>query len=236
MALLARHSIRHWQLQQDTFWHRNLFASAVDVDAQLNITSESDTDLVFDQIDTDANGVRAGWINGANFYIRRPSADTAQFFTTVGGTLAQRYVLDVGVMVALCRSVMAGRVHCAYAPHALLNGWEWLIHAQPKPTTSSPWLIQLDGETELTTAKLTMLKSYGFWFVNETSRQCDHTQVAYAELIVSDRVSLHGRRSLAQLHFYTYYALMNVALNVPVVGDLLRVWMPAFALYTMVTM
>ena len=235
-ALLARHSIAHWHLQQDTFWQRDMFAG--DVDTHLNITSTDDVDLVFDQIDTHALAPRAGWINGANFYIRRPSAQTAAFFDTIAATMTQRYVLDNGLMGAMCRVLWADTVHCAFAPHTLINNWEWLVQGESKPTPQPPALLHLDCEADLTTSKQAMLASYGFWFVREsaTSRECQMEQVAIAERIVANGVSLAGRQTASQMHWKACYTLMDWVLRVPVVGDVVRVWMPVFALYLMPTM
>jgi hypothetical protein len=63
VSLLAEHGIAHWQLQQDTFWHRNIFEHDFDQLLADN-NGTADYDVLFDQLDASDQAIRAGWING----------------------------------------------------------------------------------------------------------------------------------------------------------------------------
>uniref|UniRef100_A0A914WQX8 Nucleotide-diphospho-sugar transferase domain-containing protein n=1 Tax=Plectus sambesii TaxID=2011161 RepID=A0A914WQX8_9BILA len=167
-VLLAERGFSFWMMQQDTFWHNDLFAHNLE---QLDDSS----DMLFDQLgDENQNNLRTGWINGANFFVKA-SQRTVDFINATANLLQSQYVPDVGVMTMLCHTWGGERINCSYIPHRIANCWEWMFTDQSWP----PTIMQMDAETDAG-GKLNELAKIGFYFLNDDRKTCNSSAVSLA--------------------------------------------------------
>uniref|UniRef100_A0A914HCQ5 Nucleotide-diphospho-sugar transferase domain-containing protein n=1 Tax=Globodera rostochiensis TaxID=31243 RepID=A0A914HCQ5_GLORO len=214
-------------MQQDTFWRRNLFELNLE-DNMDNINDNDDIgqqqqhyDLLFDQVGHGKHSQRAGWVNGANFFIRANN-QTHAFFEAVADKLAHWYAPDMGIMIHQCNTWETPK--CAFIPHKIANSWEWMYTDQ----RNAPHVIQLDCETDGKT-KLQQLARFGFYFTKRDGRTCDPEAVQRTQQIMDKgQVDVGGpvRLSWGRFQFKVYWWLVDYILCTPLIGPYLKTYLP----------
>ncbi|KAL3098184.1 hypothetical protein niasHS_002020 [Heterodera schachtii] len=209
-----------WFMQQDTFWRRNLFELDLEQNNNEHIEPKEPYDLLFDQIGHGKKSQRAGWVNGATFFIRANN-DTRLFFEAVADKLAHWYAPDMGIMIHQCNTWEKPK--CAFIPHNIANSWEWMYTEQRNP----PYVIQLDCETD-GRSKLQQLAKFGFYFTKEDGRTCDPEAVRRTQQIMGKgQVDVGGPVSLSwgRFQFKVYWWLVDYILCTPVIGPYLKTYL-----------
>uniref|UniRef100_A0A0N5BDE1 Nucleotid_trans domain-containing protein n=1 Tax=Strongyloides papillosus TaxID=174720 RepID=A0A0N5BDE1_STREA len=219
---LLKNGKSFWMMQQDTFWRKNLF--------ELELENDMSFDALFDQIGDDGNSQRAEWVNGANFFVRANNG-TLKFFQRVADKLAHWYTPDMGIMIHQCHTW--GNPKCAFIPHKIAHSWEWMYTKQENP----PYIIQLDCETDGGT-KLMQLAKYGFHFTKEDGRTCDYEAVEkIREKMGKGKIEVHrAKLSWGRLQFKVYWWIVDYILMTPVIGPLLKPYLPLLGFILMITL
>ncbi|CAD5209737.1 unnamed protein product [Bursaphelenchus okinawaensis] len=215
-----------WMMQQDTFWRRNLF--------ELNLEDDHSFDGLFDQIGKDETSQRAEWVNGANFFIHANNY-TLEFFESMAGKLAHWYAPDMGIMIHQCHTW--GRPKCQYISHKIGHSWEWMYTDQKDP----PYILQLDCETD-GGSKLQQLARFGFYFTKPDGRTCNPEAVRKAkERMDKGQVKVDDEKSWLTLswgrfQFRLYWWLVDHMLMTPIIGPMLKPYLPLVGYILMITM
>lgn len=224
-VFLLKNGKSFWMMQQDTFWRKNLF--------ELNLEDNYEYDAIFDQIGYNADSKRAEWVNGANFFVRANN-DTLKFFEAIARKIAHWYTPDMAVMIHQCHTWKKPK--CAYIPHKLANSWEWLHTDQKNP----PYIMQLDCETD-GGSKLMQLAKYGFYFMdNDNNRVCNQSAVDLVRQRMEEgdiRPSKPGLLGLSwgRLQFRAYWWIVDYMLSVPIIGNLIKPYLPLVGFLLMIT-
>ncbi|GMR36117.1 hypothetical protein PMAYCL1PPCAC_06312 [Pristionchus mayeri] len=218
---LLRKGKSFWMMQQDTFWRKSLFDQHFEDDMSF--------DALFDQIGEDENAQRAEWVNGANFFIRA-SNKTLEFFEGVAEKLGHWYTPDMGIMIHQCHTW--GTVRCAYMPHKLAHSWEWMYTGQQDP----PLIMQLDCETD-GGSKLMQLGRFGFHFT-EKDGTCNATKVHMAaERMEQGNIEVtRALPSWGRLQFKAYWWIVDYMLWTPIIGPMLKPYLPMVGYILMITL
>uniref|UniRef100_A0A914W1M9 Nucleotide-diphospho-sugar transferase domain-containing protein n=1 Tax=Plectus sambesii TaxID=2011161 RepID=A0A914W1M9_9BILA len=96
-----------WMLQQDTFWRGNLF--------EMNLEQQyENADVLLDQMGYVDDGPRAGWTNGANWFIR-PTEISKRLFDDIAWYQTNMYTQDTGVINLRCHSQSS--LNCSFIPY-----------------------------------------------------------------------------------------------------------------------
>uniref|UniRef100_A0A914ZRZ6 Nucleotide-diphospho-sugar transferase domain-containing protein n=1 Tax=Parascaris univalens TaxID=6257 RepID=A0A914ZRZ6_PARUN len=219
---LLKNGKSFWMMQQDTFWRKNLF--------DLKFEDNYEYDALFDQIGDDQNSERAEWVNGANFFVHANN-DTLRFFEAVARKLAHWYTPDMGIMIHQCHTWIKPK--CSYIPHKIAHSWEWMYTDQKNP----PYIMQLDCETD-GGSKLMQLARFGFYFVNSSDRRtCNQTAVDVARSrMESGQVEApRARLSWGRFQFKVYWWIVDYMLWTPVIGPLMKPYLPLIGFCIMIT-
>ncbi|KAI6186168.1 Nucleotid-trans domain-containing protein [Aphelenchoides besseyi] len=214
-----------WMMQQDTFWRRNLF--------DLRLEDDHSFDALFDQIGKDEQSQRAEWVNGANFYIHANNY-TLEFFEAVAAKLAHWYAPDMGLMIHQCHTW--NRPRCQYISHKIGHSWEWMYTDQKDP----PYILQLDCETD-GGSKLQQLARFGFYFTHEDGRTCNPEAVKLARKRMDEgKVEVTDpslfRLSWGRFQFRLYWWLVDHILMTPIIGPLLKPYLPMLGFCLMISL
>ena len=92
-------------------------------------------------------------------------------------------------------------------------------------------------DAEQLSGKVENMKKYGFYFLNEDGVTCNQTAVENArENLRKSKVALTGRsESITRLNNCFYWAIIEVLLIIPVIGDLVRPYLGLVSYYLMLT-
>uniref|UniRef100_A0A914X534 Nucleotide-diphospho-sugar transferase domain-containing protein n=1 Tax=Plectus sambesii TaxID=2011161 RepID=A0A914X534_9BILA len=219
---LVRYGRSFWMMQQDTFWRENLF--------ELNLESGGNFDLLFDQIGDSTDSQRAEWVNGANFYVRANNR-TLEFFQSMASKLAHWYTPDMAIMIHQCHT-WGNQSNCNFMPHRIAHSWEWMYTAQKNP----PYIMQLDCETDAG-SKLDQLAKFGFRFTQDDGRTCNQAAVEQArERMNMGTVDVRrAMLSWGRFQFIVYWYITDFLLWLPIVGQLIKPYLPLVGFCIMIT-
>uniref|UniRef100_A0AAF5PX44 Nucleotide-diphospho-sugar transferase domain-containing protein n=2 Tax=Wuchereria bancrofti TaxID=6293 RepID=A0AAF5PX44_WUCBA len=219
---LLKNGKSFWMMQQDTFWLKNIF--------DLGLEENYEYDAIFDQIGFNNVSQRAEWINGANFFVRANNS-TVKFFEAVARKLAHWYTPDMGIMIHQCHTWKEPK--CSYIPHKIANSWEWMYTNQKNP----PYILQLDCETD-GGSKLMQLAKFGFYFMNsDNHRICNQTAVDVARKRMEDgKIEVSRTRlSWGRFQFKVYWWIVDRMLSVPILGTMMKPYLPLIGFIVMIT-
>ncbi|OZC11763.1 hypothetical protein X798_00943 [Onchocerca flexuosa] len=219
---LLKNGKSFWMMQQDTFWRKNIF--------DLDIEENYEYDAIFDQIGYDNHSVRAEWVNGANFFVHANNS-TVKFFEAMAHKLAHWYTPDMGIMIHQCHTWEEPK--CSYIPHKIANSWEWMYTDQKNP----PYLLQLDCETD-GGSKLMQLAKFGFYFMNsDNHRVCNQTAVNIAQKRMENgEIEVFKTRlSWGRFQFKVYWFIVDNMLKIPILGAMLKPYLPLIGFIIMIT-
>uniref|UniRef100_A0A0R3RKE2 Nucleotid_trans domain-containing protein n=1 Tax=Elaeophora elaphi TaxID=1147741 RepID=A0A0R3RKE2_9BILA len=219
---LLKNGKSFWMMQQDTFWFKNIF--------DLGFEENYEYDAIFDQIGFDNVSQRAEWINGANFFVHANNS-TVKFFEAVARKLAHWYTPDMGIMIHQCHTW--DKPKCNYIPHKIANSWEWMYTKQKNP----PYILQLDCETD-GGSKLMQLAKFGFYFMNsDNHRVCNQTAVDLARKRMEDgKIEVSRTRlSWGRFQFKVYWWIVDQMLKTPILGALMKPYLPLIGFIIMIT-
>uniref|UniRef100_A0A914WQ83 Nucleotide-diphospho-sugar transferase domain-containing protein n=1 Tax=Plectus sambesii TaxID=2011161 RepID=A0A914WQ83_9BILA len=196
-TLLIKHGRSFWMMQQDTFWRDNLF--------ELDLESEGNYDMLFDQLADSEDSPRAEILNGANFYVRANNR-TLQYFNRVAERLKHWYTADVAIMFHQCYTRKDNESRCEYLPFNVAHNWQWIYSEQKNP----PYIIQLDCETNYGT-KLDTLASYGFNFTMADRITCNPAAVKETRrrAITGSLDARVTKQSWGRFTFKVYYIITD---------------------------
>ncbi|MCP9261377.1 Nucleotide-diphospho-sugar transferase domain containing protein [Dirofilaria immitis] len=219
---LLKNGKSFWMMQQDTFWFNNIF--------DLGIEENYEYDAIFDQIGHNNYSVRAEWVNGANFFVHANNR-TVKFFEAMAHKLAHWYTPDMGIMIHQCHTWKEPK--CSYIPHKIANSWEWMYTDQSNP----PYLLQLDCETD-GGSKLMQLAKFGFYFMNSNNhRVCNQTAVnLIRKRMENGEIEVYKTGlSWGRFQFKVYWYIVDILLNIPIIGAILKPYLPLIGFIIMIT-
>ncbi|KHN71226.1 hypothetical protein Tcan_08113 [Toxocara canis] len=145
--------------------------------------------------------------------------------------LAHWYTPDMGIMIHQCHTW--GKPKCSYIPHKIAHSWEWMYTEQKNP----PYIMQLDCETD-GGSKLMQLARFGFYFVNSNDRRtCNQTavDVARARMEAGQIEAPRARLSWGRFQFKVYWWIVDYMLWTPVLGPLMKPYLPLIGFCIMIT-
>ncbi|VDN05468.1 unnamed protein product [Thelazia callipaeda] len=219
---LLKNGKSFWMMQQDTFWRKNLF--------DLHFEENHAYDAIFDQIGDDKNSKRAEWVNGANFFVHANNR-TVKFFEAIARKLAHWYTPDMGIMIHQCHTWRESK--CSYIPHKIAHSWEWMYTDQKNP----PYIMQLDCETD-GGSKLMQLAKFGFYFMNSDNHKiCNQTAVDLVRKRMEDgKIEVSRTRlSWGRFQFKVYWWIVDYILSTPIIGQLMKPYLPLIGFIMMIT-
>uniref|UniRef100_A0A915Q6P2 Nucleotide-diphospho-sugar transferase domain-containing protein n=1 Tax=Setaria digitata TaxID=48799 RepID=A0A915Q6P2_9BILA len=219
---LLKNGKSFWMMQQDTFWLKNIF--------DLGFEENYEYDAIFDQIGYDKDSMRAEWVNGANFFVHANN-NTVKFFEAIARKLAHWYTPDMGIMIHQCHTWKEPK--CSFIPHKIANSWEWMYTDQKNP----PHILQLDCETD-GGSKLMQLAKFGFYFMNsDNHRVCNQTAVDLARKRMEDGTIEVSRTRLSwgRFQFKVYWWIVDRMLSTPILGPLMKPYLPLVGFIIMIT-
>ncbi|VDM20581.1 unnamed protein product [Wuchereria bancrofti] len=166
----------------------------------------------------------------ANFFVRANNS-TVKFFEAVARKLAHWYTPDMGIMIHQCHTWKEPK--CSYIPHKIANSWEWMYTNQKNP----PYILQLDCETD-GGSKLMQLAKFGFYFMNsDNHRICNQTAVDVARKRMEDgKIEVSRTRlSWGRFQFKVYWWIVDRMLSVPILGTMMKPYLPLIGFIVMIT-
>ncbi|EJW75223.1 hypothetical protein WUBG_13870 [Wuchereria bancrofti] len=137
----------------------------------------------------------------------------------------------MGIMIHQCHTWKEPK--CSYIPHKIANSWEWMYTNQKNP----PYILQLDCETD-GGSKLMQLAKFGFYFMNsDNHRICNQTAVDVARKRMEDgKIEVSRTRlSWGRFQFKVYWWIVDRMLSVPILGTMMKPYLPLIGFIVMIT-